>query len=76
MMPSENKTECRIGYLSGFISEFAAMVSVAQNIAESINTYFTVIKLKIRLMQKRQVEIRMNPIKVATIPKYPMILKF
>ena len=27
-------------------------------------------------MQQREVDIKMNPIKVATIPKYPMMLKF
>ena len=38
MMPYEKRTALRIGYFYALINELAAMVSVAQKMAEIINT--------------------------------------
>ena len=50
IIPSENRTAFKIGYFYAFISELAAIVSVAQNMADIISTPSIVNMPKIRFI--------------------------
>ena len=76
-IPSENNTACNVGYFYGFINELAAIVSVAQNIAERRRTYCIVNKLLNHpLTRYNRADITIKARIVPIIPKYVIIVKF
>ena len=68
-IPSENSTACNVGYFYGLIKELAAIVSVAQNTADSIKTYFVYKRPTHLLTKYKRKEIMIKAMIVAIIPK-------
>ena len=69
IIPYENRTAFRIGYFSAFISELAAMVSVAQNMAEIMSTPSMFRIPNILLIPYRMEDIKMKPMMLPIMPK-------